>query len=673
MPTPGEYTVTVLATENYWTTPGQRVWGLNIQDKVVLTDFDLVAAAGAHAAVNLTYTVINVSTFVRLAFTPKVDQPLFGGVLVTPGATSGVPVVDSVGAPPPPAPAPGAPPGTPAMLQGSVVADLSINFGGQAFTDSLGNNWEPHNAYTTGCNPSGTQAPIEGSPADVLQMYRSECYGAFTVTLPVSTPGTYKLRFYNAETYWQQPNARVFDMQFNGVKLVKGWDVFAETAGVNKAAVREVTLPVSGSQLVIQMVDGVDNAILKGLQMTYKNNLTYPLELLPAQWDFQVVDPGDPKQNTYNFTGQAYLPVTITGTRIKLIQPDVYPLQPVFTFNVSGRHEPLDTAYSRTASYDNPMVLSPGSNFTINGIFTPADTRRYTAQLEFYAGVFLVGTILVSGTGDASANIPHILHAVIDGPKSTQITSTSIHGFYYYFVNTEGDNQQQVYFDGTPSHTHEPGAHVVSYLWTKSSDPNQATPAVIGTTVNVSAVLPVGSYTWNLTIFDDAPDLKNKSSFVSFTVYPPSAVPGALMLYYTKESLQLAALNNAHLQEDLDSYSPVAAIRQYNGFQLRAPLLASVKGVSFIARMKAFYTFTAEGMCKCFPPSCAVFAHQASMQCQSFGQELLLSYALWWHTVCKQQIKTNLSIHTLLLCLQVSTTSQLWEVQTVILLLSPCS
>ena len=79
------HTVTLHFAELYWSNPGQRVFDVAINGKPVLTNFDIVAAAGSnyHAVVEQFTTTANSSGQIVISFTNgTADQPLVNGLVI---------------------------------------------------------------------------------------------------------------------------------------------------------------------------------------------------------------------------------------------------------------------------------------------------------------------------------------------------------------------------------------------------------------------------------------------------------------------------------------------------------------------------------------------------------------------------------------------------------------
>ena len=78
----GNYNVVLKFAEIYWTKPGQRVFNVLVNGSQVLTNFDVIAAAGAPlTAVDKTFPVTVTNSTVTIQFTVgTADQPKISAI-----------------------------------------------------------------------------------------------------------------------------------------------------------------------------------------------------------------------------------------------------------------------------------------------------------------------------------------------------------------------------------------------------------------------------------------------------------------------------------------------------------------------------------------------------------------------------------------------------------------
>lgn len=118
---------------------------------------------------------------------------------------------------------------------------IRICAGENSYTDSSGNLWMPDNYF------SGGQTALHGIQLQGTRdpdLFNRERYGNFSYAIPADT-GEYALTLYMAEAYWGAedsaqggPGRRVFDIDCNGVALVRNLDIFKEAGGAARVLVR---------------------------------------------------------------------------------------------------------------------------------------------------------------------------------------------------------------------------------------------------------------------------------------------------------------------------------------------------------------------------------------------------------------------------------------------------
>jgi beta-glucanase (GH16 family) len=230
------YTVRLHFAEFYWTQAGQRVFNVKINGTQVLTNFDIIAAAGAadKAVVEQLTTTGNSSGQIVIQFTTVKDNASVNGI-----------EIQSAQAPPP----------TSAInagggAQGSFAADQDFAGGTQSATTKT--------ITTTGVTNPAPQA-----------VYQTERFGNFTYTIPGFTAGSnHTVRLHFAEFYWTNTGQRVFNVKINGTQVLTDFDIVAAAGGPLKAVIEQFTTTANASgQIVIQFTTVTDNAKLSGLEI----------------------------------------------------------------------------------------------------------------------------------------------------------------------------------------------------------------------------------------------------------------------------------------------------------------------------------------------------------------------------------------------------------------------
>ena len=133
--------------------------------------------------------------------------------------------------------------------------EARINGGGRPYLDRGGAMWVEDRAYhagSFGINGGASNMvanAIAGTDDDVL--YQSEHLGATFTALFDCPNGTYETTLYDAETRWNAPGQRIFNVSILGQQVLSNFDIFAAAGGSNKAVVVTFTNIVSSGQLEI--------------------------------------------------------------------------------------------------------------------------------------------------------------------------------------------------------------------------------------------------------------------------------------------------------------------------------------------------------------------------------------------------------------------------------------
>lgn len=304
----GTYNVTLKFSENYWTSTGKRLFGVVINGSQVLSNFDIVAAAGApFTAVDRTFVVSVTGGTVTIQFLqgsvdlPKIDAIKIAStsavaVQVTPNTaslmasqtkqftasvtgSSNTAVTWSLSPQVGSLTANGlytAPAAISAAQTIKVIATsqadntksgnatvsllppagtfptIFVNAGGNAYTDSLGNNWSADTGFQGGQAASTTNA-ITGTTDQTL--YQSERWGASTYTFSVPA-GNYSVILKFAEIYFTSTGSRLFNVVINGNQVLTNFDIVAAAGGAFKAIDKTFPVTVTGNSITIQFITG---------------------------------------------------------------------------------------------------------------------------------------------------------------------------------------------------------------------------------------------------------------------------------------------------------------------------------------------------------------------------------------------------------------------------------
>ncbi|HVU71150.1 MAG TPA: malectin domain-containing carbohydrate-binding protein [Ktedonobacteraceae bacterium] len=229
------YTVRLHFAETYWTAAGQRTFNVSINGQQVLSNFDIIGAAGAanKAVVQQFTATADSSGKITIQFTTVKDNAQVNGIEVLPVSTASALAINCGGA-----------------TSGSFIADAYYS-GGTAVTST-------NTVSTTGVSNPAPQA-----------VYQSNRYGTFSYAVTGLTAGkTYTVRLHFAETYWTATGQRTFNVSINGQQVLSNFDIVAAAGGANKAVVQQFTATADSSgKITIQFTTVKDNAQVNGIEI----------------------------------------------------------------------------------------------------------------------------------------------------------------------------------------------------------------------------------------------------------------------------------------------------------------------------------------------------------------------------------------------------------------------
>jgi hypothetical protein len=162
-----------------------------------------------------------------------------------------------------------------ALAQPSSAADpanVLVNAGGGAVTDSSGQQWAADRGFIGGWNYS-TARRIDRASTPAL--YQTERTGMSGYDLPVSRPGTYRVTLAFAELYWDAAGKRVFDVSAEGAQIIRRLDVHA-SVGKYRALQRSVDVAVTDGTLNLRFQRVVDNPTVSAIAVQPITGSTAP-------------------------------------------------------------------------------------------------------------------------------------------------------------------------------------------------------------------------------------------------------------------------------------------------------------------------------------------------------------------------------------------------------------
>jgi parallel beta-helix repeat protein len=236
----GTYDVTLKFAEIYHSKAGQRLFDVEAENRLILDNFDIYAAAGKNAAVDRTFEVTVTDGRLDLEFIGVKDNAKVSGIAIAPA--------DGAAAAPSPSPTPG------------VATELAINAGGKAA------NGFGADAFYFGGDTYATTAGIAGTTADAI--YQTERYGDFKYSAAVKN-GTYDVTLKFAEIYLSKAGQRLFDVEAENKLVLDNYDVFREAGGKNIAHDESFEVKVTDGRLDLEFIGVRDNAKVSGIEIDY--------------------------------------------------------------------------------------------------------------------------------------------------------------------------------------------------------------------------------------------------------------------------------------------------------------------------------------------------------------------------------------------------------------------
>jgi glucose/arabinose dehydrogenase len=375
---------------------------------------------------------------------------------------------------------------------------IHVNVGGAGFVDSSGVAWIGDMNFNTG-SPKSTSAPVGNTPDP--RIYQSERWDSPASSELMYTfllnPGTYLVRLHFAEMHGDVRSAgeRVFDVFIEGNLVLDDFDIFA-AVGAGMAAVQIAVVTVTDGALNIEFVHGVGNPTISGIEVL-DSVAALESDVSVLDWgDFSVGTSGEVKNVT--LTNEGNIDLAISGAAFNVNDGS----GGGFEATIGG------SAYAGDAvSIAHPVNIDVpvGQSIVVPVQFSAEDYGDHDVDLVF-SGNFDPVSIELSGAGHHP-----FLHALIVADP--------------YTVDADEDGSEPVSLVGSFSFTDEPGHSLTAFEWSENGN-------IFSTLDDVITSFNVGTHTVTLRIEDDNSPPMELSASQTFDVVPPTAVPGAIALYY---------------------------------------------------------------------------------------------------------------------------------------------
>jgi hypothetical protein len=253
----GTYVVTLRMAENYFNGSGKRVFSVSAEGHTVLTDIDIYAAVGRHAAYDKSFTVTVTDGTLNLGFVASVNNALVDAIEIEPAPSA-----------------------------------LRISASPSAIKDAAGTVWSAEHGFTGGWNitNAGPSTVITGTADPAL--YHTERYGmtGFSQAVP---SGTYNVTLKMAENYFTSANSRVFSVTAEGKLELSDIDIF-KAVGKHAAYDRSFTVAVTDGTLNLGFIASKNYAVVDAIEISQAAPTTTTAPTNPIPKDPAPVTPTAP-------------------------------------------------------------------------------------------------------------------------------------------------------------------------------------------------------------------------------------------------------------------------------------------------------------------------------------------------------------------------------------------
>jgi hypothetical protein len=145
------------------------------------------------------------------------------------------------------------------------AAVARVNCGGDAYTDTSGNQWSADNGYNGGITYSTSNSIARTANPKLYQDWR-EWWFPLTYTFTVPN-GTYIVALKFAEIYYSSPGQRIFQIQVNGQTVEPSFDIVAVAGSAFKKVSRSYSATVADGVLNVTFVPIVADAAINAIEI----------------------------------------------------------------------------------------------------------------------------------------------------------------------------------------------------------------------------------------------------------------------------------------------------------------------------------------------------------------------------------------------------------------------
>ncbi|WP_133644025.1 PKD domain-containing protein [Zeaxanthinibacter enoshimensis] len=155
---------------------------------------------------------------------------------------------------------------------GNYTSGLRINAGGAALTHD-GNDWIA-DQYFNGGELFNSTSPIANTTNDVMyQTERNSDTPTLSYEIPVPEAGDYAVRLHFAELFHTAQGQRLFDVDIESSQVqLTDYDIYVEAGGMNSAVFETFIVNVTDGALSIVFTNSVDRAKISGIEVLGEGN-----------------------------------------------------------------------------------------------------------------------------------------------------------------------------------------------------------------------------------------------------------------------------------------------------------------------------------------------------------------------------------------------------------------
>lgn len=245
VPRAATYRVRLLMAEDFFSRPGQRVFDVHAEEQPAQQGIDIAARVGKATALDVSFPVQVVDGRLDLRFVAKADLPLISAIEVT--EVGGL---------------------SPQRTFAHRMTAQSV-----PITDSSGQVWERMGpGFGSRRRSLGLMGKeISGTTEDAL--YQVGAFGGKGMLVPVPAKARYSVRLLMAESYWNEPGRRIFDVLAEGKSMATDVDI-VDSAGKGAAHEVRFDVEVHDGMLTIQFLARQDNPLVSAIEVTSNDQST---------------------------------------------------------------------------------------------------------------------------------------------------------------------------------------------------------------------------------------------------------------------------------------------------------------------------------------------------------------------------------------------------------------